>query len=277
MKVAIMGMEPRGEWERLDDAEQNQRVRRHQEILDELVTARARTGPPGLIFASFGLGAEREAVTVRCERGDHACTDGPFPETKEVIGGFDIIEFATRQAAVDWIVGQPRHPSHVTEVRAIGELWWISGLVDRPRLMKVERWPETAGRSERPAAGELYSLTVVEGEHGAGHPGARLASAHRRICAEYVRQRSTIDHEPGLWVAARLGPSAEAATIRSSAGKRVASDGPPTAAENAIGGFDVIACASQDEAIAWARKLATRDGDVIEVRPVRGGGWVYHE
>jgi len=43
------------------------------------------------------------------------------------------------------------------------------------------------------------------------------------------------------------------------------------------GGFNLIACGSMDEAIAWANKLAQCDGDAIEVRPIEGCWWVYHE
>jgi len=32
-----------------------------------------------------------------------------------------------------------------------------------------------------------------------------------------------------------------------------------------------------DEAITWANKLTQRDGDAIEVRPVEGCWWIYHE
>ncbi len=33
---------------------------------------------------------------------DGAVTDGPFPETKAVMGGFSIIEVATREEAIEW-------------------------------------------------------------------------------------------------------------------------------------------------------------------------------
>lgn len=33
---------------------------------------------------------------------DGAVTAGPFPETKAVLGGFSIIEVATREEALDW-------------------------------------------------------------------------------------------------------------------------------------------------------------------------------
>jgi hypothetical protein len=76
----------------------------------------------------------------------------------------------------------------------------------------------------------------------------------------------------------RLGPSAEATTIRWIGGGRQVTDGPFAETTEVIGGFDLIACRSIDEAVGWAEKLAARAGDVIEIRPVDGGcWWIYHE
>ena len=283
MKFMMMGLEPRGEWATLDADEMNRRVRHHQQKLDELAITRLASGLPGLIFASVGLSGERDVVTVKCERGRHASTDGPFPETKEVIGGFDIVEFATRQDAIDWTTAMQRHPSHVAEIRPIREFWWISGVVDRVRLMNFERWSEAPGHvpTARPAAAEVFMLTSVEDER----MGSRRSASEREqreaeqqlVGAEYVRQRSMLRHEPGMWLGARLVPRAEATTVRWTAQGPVVSDGSFADTQEAISGFNLVACASQEEAIAWAQKLATRDGDAIEVRPVRGCWWIYHE
>jgi hypothetical protein len=54
-------------------------------------------------------------------------------------------------------------------------------------------------------------------------------------------------------------------------------DGPFAETKEVAGGFNVIACASIDEAIGWGHKIAACDGDAIEVRPVDACWWVYHE
>ena len=33
---------------------------------------------------------------------DGTVTDGPYPETKEVIGGFSILELPSREVALEW-------------------------------------------------------------------------------------------------------------------------------------------------------------------------------
>ena len=54
-------------------------------------------------------------------------------------------------------------------------------------------------------------------------------------------------------------------------------DGPFAETKEVAGGFNLVACASIDEAITWANKLTVCDGNAIEVRPVEGCWWVYHE
>ncbi|MFI8524723.1 YciI family protein [Promicromonospora sukumoe] len=48
----------------------------------------------------FGAGLERQQASV--VGTDGAVTDGPFPETKAVIGGFSILEVASRDEALKW-------------------------------------------------------------------------------------------------------------------------------------------------------------------------------
>jgi hypothetical protein len=48
----------------------------------------------------FGGGLERQRATVVATDG--SVSDGPFPETKAVVGGFSIIEVPTREEAVTW-------------------------------------------------------------------------------------------------------------------------------------------------------------------------------
>lgn len=48
----------------------------------------------------FGAGLERQQASVVATDG--TVTDGPFPETKAVIGGFSILEVADRDEALRW-------------------------------------------------------------------------------------------------------------------------------------------------------------------------------
>ncbi|WP_405632784.1 YciI family protein [Streptomyces sp. NBC_00016] len=48
----------------------------------------------------FGGGLERQQASVVATDGTVA--DGPYPETKAVIGGFSIIDVPTREDALEW-------------------------------------------------------------------------------------------------------------------------------------------------------------------------------
>lgn len=48
----------------------------------------------------FGAGLERQQAAIVATDG--TVTDGPFPETKAVIGGFAILEVPSREEALKW-------------------------------------------------------------------------------------------------------------------------------------------------------------------------------
>jgi hypothetical protein len=48
----------------------------------------------------YGGGLERQRASVVATDG--MVTDGPYPETKEVIGGFSVVDVATREEALAW-------------------------------------------------------------------------------------------------------------------------------------------------------------------------------
>ncbi|MCU7728715.1 YciI family protein [Actinoplanes sp. KI2] len=48
----------------------------------------------------FGLGIERQQASIVSTDG--MVTDGPYPETKEVLGGFAVVDVASREEALAW-------------------------------------------------------------------------------------------------------------------------------------------------------------------------------
>ena len=55
----------------------------------------------GTVLSSGGLAPMAATTRVRLSHGKVTATDGPFAETKEVIGGYAVMEFGSKQAAVD--------------------------------------------------------------------------------------------------------------------------------------------------------------------------------
>ena len=65
----------------------------------------------------FGGGVQRQQATI--VGADGSVTDGPFPETKAVVGGFCIIEVPSRAEALDWAARFARSCRCAQEVREI--------------------------------------------------------------------------------------------------------------------------------------------------------------
>ncbi len=54
----------------------------------------------GVLIQSGGLLPSSKGARVRVSEGKMAVTDGPFAETKELIGGFAILEAASKEEAI---------------------------------------------------------------------------------------------------------------------------------------------------------------------------------
>jgi hypothetical protein len=266
MKYAMFGGEPRDEDSRVSPEEMQARIRCHQQALNDLLRARVIGGRTGLIFASIGLGpfhgGPKRTLTVGNRDGRHFRTDGPFPETKEVVGGFDLIDFDSREEAIEFAKTKNVHDAHVAEIRPVREFWWIS-------------------HTPSVSPGSIFMLSLVEQERAARSlPPDELKKAirkHQAVGAEYVNQCSMVTGKPGLWFGMRLAPSTEAITIRRSDGKPRLIDGPFAETREVVGGINLVACDSFEEAAGWAEKLAATPGETIEIRPVDGFWWIYHE
>jgi hypothetical protein len=65
------------------------------------------------------LAPPRRARSVRVRNGKAVVTDGPFAETKEAVGGFDLIEADSLEEAVEIAAGHPVAQVGTIEVRPL--------------------------------------------------------------------------------------------------------------------------------------------------------------
>ena len=65
------------------------------------------------------LAPPRRARTVRVREGKKLVTDGPFAETKEAVGGFDILECGSLDEAVQIAAAHPLAQMGTIEVRPL--------------------------------------------------------------------------------------------------------------------------------------------------------------
>ena len=62
------------------------------------------------------------SARVTFKGGKPTVTDGPFPETKEAIGGFWIIQVKSREEALEWASRIPGSDTEMVEVRRLFEM-----------------------------------------------------------------------------------------------------------------------------------------------------------
>ena len=56
----------------------------------------------GVLLAAEGCMTSTHGVRVRLSSGKFAVTDGPFPETKELLAGFCLLQVKSKAEAVEW-------------------------------------------------------------------------------------------------------------------------------------------------------------------------------
>jgi hypothetical protein len=114
MKYALMITDFDGRWDALPATEQARIMEGHQ-VFHAAVRAEGR------YVASFRLRGPREARTVSLAPGDgRVVNDGPYAETKEVMGGVYVIEAASMDEAVAWAKRIPLAYGSV-EIRPVWE------------------------------------------------------------------------------------------------------------------------------------------------------------
>jgi len=72
-----------------------------KELMDALAKLSEEAVKAGTIVASGGLAPTAMSTRVRLSRGKISTIDGPFTEAKEIVGGYAVLEFKSKEEAVD--------------------------------------------------------------------------------------------------------------------------------------------------------------------------------
>ncbi|MGH8501895.1 MAG: YciI family protein [Gammaproteobacteria bacterium] len=76
----------------------------------------------GVLLALDGLHPPSMGARVSFSGGKPKVTDGPFIETKEVLGGYWMIQVKSKAEAVEWAKRCPASDNEVIEVRQVQEM-----------------------------------------------------------------------------------------------------------------------------------------------------------
>src|SRR4051794_23002866 len=76
----------------------------------------------GVLITLDGLHPPSMGARVSFAGGKPVVTDGPFTETKEVLGGYWMIEVASRAEAIEWAKKCPGSANEIIEIRQVQEM-----------------------------------------------------------------------------------------------------------------------------------------------------------
>jgi hypothetical protein len=76
----------------------------------------------GVLITCDGLHPPSMGARVSFANGKPLVTDGPFAESKEVLGGYWMIEVASRDEAIAWAKRCPAGPNEIIEIRQVQEM-----------------------------------------------------------------------------------------------------------------------------------------------------------
>ncbi|MTE22381.1 transcription initiation protein [Streptomyces sp. TRM43335] len=105
---------------------------------DELIRA-------GVLVAAEGLDDAAEGVVVDHSAEPPVVTDGPYGETKELFGGFYILNVASKEEAVEWAKRSPMTgPGFRTEIRRVTTIDEFPQ--DNEWVQRERAWREATGQ-----------------------------------------------------------------------------------------------------------------------------------
>ncbi|MFC0863618.1 YciI family protein [Sphaerimonospora cavernae] len=90
-----------------------------EQMLDAVGRFNAELIRAGVLVAAEGLDDPAQGVVVDFSGETPVVTDGPYGETKELFGGFYLIDVASKEEAVEWAKRLPAFPGSKCEIRRV--------------------------------------------------------------------------------------------------------------------------------------------------------------
>jgi hypothetical protein len=229
---------------------------------EELVKAGARLEAGRLQPSSQG-------VRVRYADGKFTVTDGPFPETKEVIAGFCLIQAKSLDEAIEWTKRVPFQEGEI-ELRPLYELFdFPVGPAEKPDgWREKEERLRAAPPARKPGTIRFLGLVKADKDTEAGVLPAEESLATMGAFLEEGAQAGVFLSGEGLQ------PSSRGARVRFSGSKRLVTDGPFAETKELVAGYAILQFASKAEAIEWTKRFVQVDAPLrlgaeseCEIRP----------
>jgi hypothetical protein len=104
---------------------------------DEMISA-------GVLVAAEGLDDAAQGVVVDYSAEPPVVTDGPYGETKELFGGFYVLDVASKEEAVEWAKRMPATPGSKCEIRRVPTIDEFPQ--DNEWIIREREWRERTGQ-----------------------------------------------------------------------------------------------------------------------------------
>ena len=116
MSYMLLISEPRGQ--RLERG-----VEEGKKVYGQMARFAGSLKERGLLLGVESLASDATAARVKVREGRQQLLDGPFAEAKEMIGGFFVIDCASREEAIAIAAECPAAQWASIEVRKVGPCW----------------------------------------------------------------------------------------------------------------------------------------------------------
>lgn len=189
-----------------------------------------------------GLKPSSERVHLAYRNGKRTLTEGPFPDARQLAGGFGLLRVRSREEAISWC---DRFAA------VIGDVELFLGPV-------VEPWD--LGMMPKPKNPPLRFLSMHELDESAENaapPSPELVAKMGALVDEMTKAGV-------LQATGSLAGTKQGARIRYDGGKRTVIDGPFTESKELVAGYAIIDLPSKAAAIEWAMRF----GDVVKVNEI---------
>ena len=206
----------------------------------------------GVLLLGRPLNLPDTAATVRVRDGETLVTDGPFTEAKEWIAGFDLVECADLDEAIEVAAKSPVSWFKVIEIRPFAAGPWLG------------EGASAFGRWEDGAAIPYLLAVWADGTRA-------VPSGDQAVTREIEAWRQDVQAR-GLHVLGGVLEGADTATtLRVRDGKTLLGDGPFVKTGEFVAGIDVVSCADRQQAIQLAAAHPAARYHAIEVRSFQNG------
>lgn len=93
-----------------------------RKILADMGKYNEKLAQAGVLLAAEGLHPSSKGRRVRFSGGERSVIDGPFPETKDLVAGFWLLQAKSMDEAIEWVKRAPFGGGVEVEVRPLFEV-----------------------------------------------------------------------------------------------------------------------------------------------------------